>query len=518
MFQIVNIVRVEFETLGPQLRMVILTDFIRRQFLPNNQNELTPLNKIGVIPIFEIIRRANIKGLQIGVLSGSIVILPKNAADSLRKYALAIGIDPSKLILRPLSFSSNYIEVKLVGSYKDKIVHLITELFNNGIVQVIVGTKSLLGEGWDAPSINSLVIASFVGSYMLSNQMRGRAIRTQHGNPTKTANIWHLVCVETNQDYPSDDYELMVRRFRAFVGINFTKPIIENGFERLEIPLPPFNMQSINASNDIMFKHAKNREAIQKYWEISLHKNEEYVRLVEDLRVDKKILFRGLVITNVFIKLFLESLLIGFFLFIDHCQQFYLPSDFLLLLKYIAAIFLFLIIMMIPSTLKSLWLLVKHGPTKSSLLQIGTVILKTFHYMGVIKTDLNTLQVSVDEIDDSVGDIYCHLEGGSNQEKWIFLQALQELFNPIDNPRYLLITEINLMLVKKIQYHAIPSKIGAHRRYVEQFTKLWHKYVCPANYIYTRNLRGRAILVKARNHSRLRGSRQKYAKRVTRWK
>ena len=53
---------------------------------------------------------------------------------------------------------------------------------------------ALLGEGWDAPCINTLVLASSVGSFMLSNQMRGRAIRVDSAQPQKTANIWHLVC------------------------------------------------------------------------------------------------------------------------------------------------------------------------------------------------------------------------------------------------------------------------------------------------------------------------------------
>ena len=31
---------------------------------------------------------------------------------------------------------------------------------------------------------------------MLSNQMRGRAIRIWSGHPEKTSNIWHLVAVQ----------------------------------------------------------------------------------------------------------------------------------------------------------------------------------------------------------------------------------------------------------------------------------------------------------------------------------
>ncbi len=52
-----------------------------------------------------------------------------------------------------------------------------TEWLKNGDLKILVGTGSLLGEGWDCPSINSLILASQIGSFVSSNQMRGRAIR-----------------------------------------------------------------------------------------------------------------------------------------------------------------------------------------------------------------------------------------------------------------------------------------------------------------------------------------------------
>ena len=72
------------------------------------------------------------------------------------------------------------------------VVAVVTELFEQGQINALVGTKSLLGEGWDAPCINSLILATYVGSFMLSNQMRGRTIRTDKNHPDKTGNIWHL--------------------------------------------------------------------------------------------------------------------------------------------------------------------------------------------------------------------------------------------------------------------------------------------------------------------------------------
>ena len=72
---------------------------------------------------------------------------------------------------------------------------------------------------------------------MLSNQMRGRAIRTVKGCPDKTSNIWHLVCVspgKKGEPCSSEDYEMLKRRFRAFLGVSFEEDTIENGISAWE--------------------------------------------------------------------------------------------------------------------------------------------------------------------------------------------------------------------------------------------------------------------------------------------
>lgn len=53
-----------------------------------------------------------------------------------------------------------------------------------------------IDEGWDSPCVNTLILASYVGSFMLSNQMRGRAIRRDPDAPDEVSNIWHLVTAE----------------------------------------------------------------------------------------------------------------------------------------------------------------------------------------------------------------------------------------------------------------------------------------------------------------------------------
>ncbi|MEI8176171.1 MAG: restriction endonuclease subunit R, partial [Candidatus Omnitrophota bacterium] len=240
---VVDIVRLESETLKNALRLVILSDFIRAEDLPRDPADIKPVTRMGVIPIFEELRRKEDLDVKLGCLCGTMIIIPRASVDDLHRIASEHQMALNTIRCVSLPADERYVEVDLEGRTDEKAVMLITQLFTEGGITVLVGTKSLLGEGWDAPCINALILASFVGSFVLSNQMRGRAIRTYKNDIGKTANVWHLVCVQETRN-PFDrrldlgpDWEMVKRRFKAFVGVSYRETIIENGFERLGITI-----------------------------------------------------------------------------------------------------------------------------------------------------------------------------------------------------------------------------------------------------------------------------------------
>ncbi|MFX1262318.1 MAG: DEAD/DEAH box helicase family protein, partial [Promethearchaeota archaeon] len=360
LYAIQAIVSMELKALGEDLRMVILTDYIRKAYLPKSEHDLPELDRIGVVPIFEEIRRSNLEGIRLGVLSGSLIIAPTESTELLLECADECEILRDSVSVKPIA-DPDYSIVTVKGIDRQKAVQLITELFSKGGVNVLVGTKSLLGEGWDAPSINSLVLASFVGSYMLSNQMRGRAIRTDPKKPDKTSNIWHLVCVNLDSESAGNDYHIMERRFKAFLGISFVESVIENGFGRLSVGNPPFDKDEIRAINTSMTARAQDRTALRSAWETSLKRGEEGVRLVEEVKAKKARLPvpRGFVFRNTISALTWETMLIlGFFV----ARQLFswvvpignLGLSFLSFLPMLG--FLFFILRFAPKALKAVWL------------------------------------------------------------------------------------------------------------------------------------------------------------------
>ena len=184
-----DIFKAEYQALGSNLRQLVLTDFIRKDFQVHLGDKNAQFTQLGVLSYFESIHREMIEQswtVPVAVLTGSLVIIPTSAKEHLERL-----IPNSRLsydVIGQLS-QEDYLKVSISGSYHD-LVTALTQLFQDGYIKVIIGTKSLLGEGWDAPCVNSLILASFVGSFMLSNQMRGRAIRVWPDNPNKTSNIW----------------------------------------------------------------------------------------------------------------------------------------------------------------------------------------------------------------------------------------------------------------------------------------------------------------------------------------
>jgi superfamily II DNA or RNA helicase len=106
--------------------------------------------------------------------------------------------------------------VRLAGSgaaWQPRLwVELATRIFTAGSTRLLVGTRALLGEGWDAPCLNCLVDLSSAATAMAVAQSRGRALRLDPGDPDKIASNWDIVCVAPELTRGTADYERFVRK------------------------------------------------------------------------------------------------------------------------------------------------------------------------------------------------------------------------------------------------------------------------------------------------------------------
>ncbi|WP_316846284.1 DEAD/DEAH box helicase family protein [Pedobacter psychrodurus] len=516
-----RIVDFEFKHLAHHLRMVILSDYIRKEFYINSSENQIELTKMGVIPIFEKLRRENTNDKKIGVLTGSMVIIPKAACKAFETKAIKRGI--TKITLSPVPFDHDYIFIEQTEQVKNDLIRLVTAIFEEGEIEVLIGTKSLLGEGWDAPAINSLILASFVGSFVSSNQMRGRAIRTQNGNTDKTGNIWHLVTIDPTAKTGGDDFDLLKRRFKSFVGVSFKQePSIENGLNRLNLPENINQIAEAEKKNIEMFAYAADRKSLKKRWETAL---EVGVNLIEEIKIPfqeeeeyqkVKAMYLNKTIANLVATL--GSGLAGFGLqsleiLLRGSRNLKSAHDLYILLGIIGTIG---IIIFGRLTYKTLTLYIKYRDISKDIHQIGQALLSALAKAGAIQTDAS--QIYVQSEIDQYGAIFCHLEGGTTFEKSTFINALQEVIAPIDNPRYVIIRKNKFMLfVRQKDYHAVPELIGRNKNLAEYFKYQWELGVGACDLIFTRSVEGRKLILQSRIKS-LAAQFQSKVEHVNKWR
>ncbi len=281
---IVDIARLESEDLGAQLRMVVLTDHIYPELLPTTEHDRTALTKVGTVPAFEMLRRQTntLYEGDICLLSGSLIILSTHAESRLLELAYEELPTEKVIKTKPLFPGAAYCVVNTGGLANKYSVGWITTLFTEGIVRIIVGTKSLLGEGWDAPVINSLVLANTVGSFVLSNQMRGRAIRTVRNQPDKTANIWHPVVVQPDIPKGGSDVQRLARRFRAFAGPRMDgTPALQNGLDRFGQAWLNGGKATVNAFRNTIMQTATARSKLTVAWQEALAGGNQLVEAIK---------------------------------------------------------------------------------------------------------------------------------------------------------------------------------------------------------------------------------------------
>ncbi len=513
-----KIVAFEYTQLHHNLRMVILSDFIRKEYLTNDSK----LEKLGVIPIFEHLRRSLTPTPKLGVLTGALIIIPKSILSNLNQFLTPYN---SSFSCSSLPYDNQYIIIKAEEPSKRYIITGITSLFQQGFIEVLVGTKSLLGEGWDAPSINSLILASYVGSYVSSNQMRGRAIRINPFDKTKVSNIWHLACIDLTADDNGHDFQLLKRRFKSFVGIFYNEENgIENGINRLNIIERLDSHASISNYNKKIFLEAQKRKNLFQLWNNALKKG---TTLIEEIKIpfynkkrknyqsikafyfNKTIHYTlgGLISSLIYfgfdsLKAFLQSL-----------HQIKTPQDFYNWLLYVAFIGIIINSGIAYRTLK---MYIQYRDIANDFKHIGQALLQTLIQTQDIKAESSELNI-ISSIDKN-GAVYCRLKGGSSYEKLLFINALEEIVNPINNPRYIIIRKSSLFkTVSQKDYHAVPEIIGKNKQNALIFTNNWSRLVGKCDLIFTRTLEGRKLLLKSRIQS-LSSQFQDSLEHVNRWK
>ena len=484
-----RIVQCERDAMGGELRLLILTDYIKKETLDGVASRGS-FSSVNVVSIFETLRRAD-DTQEIGVLSGSLIILPEKVKLHARHTRQHIP-------------GTRYCVVDVAGSLHTAVA-AVGELFERGEIRVLIGTKSLLGEGWDSPCINALILASFVGSFVLSNQMRGRAIRIDPTHPQKVANIWHLVTVEPpyavkeramqrlaeqirqdDSQLISCDYEILKRRFDTFMGPNDRTGAIESGIGRLTAIAPPYDSEGIARIDAEMLERASHRERLRAQWQNAVRGGVVEVTAQSVVPTEKRVpVFTFWNVTLFLLLAAVQADLVR--LIIMTAMRFSAWTAVAVAVG--EGIVCYLLYRLIR------YVLLNRTPARS-IKTLGIAI-----YEALCECSLIAPSARVEcRQDKQLSYVSLYLRNASVHDQNVFNRAMAEFLSPIDNPRYLLIRR-NVLGKPSYRFSfACPSVIGKKKEYAEVLAKKLKK-VGRFELVFTRREDGRRLILTCRKKS-----------------
>ncbi|WP_116952710.1 DEAD/DEAH box helicase family protein [Jiangella endophytica] len=430
--------------------------------------------------------------------------------------------------------------VDVTGGWRSRHwVPLVTRFYETGATRALVGTRALLGEGWDARGVNTLVDLTTATTPTAVVQTRGRALRIDPDWAEKVAHTWTVVCVSEEHPGGTSSWDRFVRKHDGYFAVTDSGEIA-SGVGHVDPRLSPFApppVAEFAAENAMMLARAQDRDRVRALWEVgTLYRDE----LVHTIRVTPRrgrppgwaapaesvparrppVLVPashgavragsgpdtspvrgraaaggGAVLTAVLTAVLASAAL-------------WWPAVLTLLLAAVAG-----------------GLLVRH--TRAAQLAAGrdlaelaagpdplafaSAVADALHEAGLSDVGADAVTAAVERD----GTYRVVLAGASAETSSLFVTALDELLAPLVSPRYVVPRHLVEPLPatpdalrragrawlsghappNAVVYHAVPSVLGANVRRVRAFVAAWHRWVSGGEPVRTATPEGEGILV-----------------------
>lgn len=157
--------------------------------------------------------------------------------------------------------------VVLEGGAAPRWLRAATDALNRGWTRCLVGTRGLLGEGWDATSVTGVVDLTTATTSTAIVQTRGRSLRTDPRRPGKVAVNWTVTCVAPGRPQGDADYRRLVRKHDGWFAVDEEGDVVD-GVAHLDSRLSPDRTPSeLGELNARALARAAGAEAIRAAWD-----------------------------------------------------------------------------------------------------------------------------------------------------------------------------------------------------------------------------------------------------------
>ena len=413
---------------------------------------------------------------------------------------------------------------QVVGPWETRQwVALVTTYFQDGHCQILVGTRGLLGEGWDAKRITGLADVTAVTTITSVVQTRGRALRTDPLWPEKVAVNWSLVCVSDKHPKGGNDWDRLVRKHGGYFGIDPQGQIVD-GVAHLDPTFSPFvppPVSEFDAANARAVVRSEQRATIREQWRVG----EPYVdTAVYGIRIKERGVPGGFGFglgtgpAEVVLKPDAAelrglrrhrtrdratSLLAGAGLVAALVAG---VAGAPLLLAGGVLVGLAAAVARTRSHLRHGGELLHAAEEAPSVIRIASAVADGLLAAGLVRRGADSVEVVL----DSEGEYRCVLSGVDELEAQIFATALDEAVSPINLPRYLLPRWVRTrrdvtwwrslwagfgrLRPDGVVWHAVPTVLGVNAERAAAYARAWDHWVGGGDPVYTGSPEGQGIL------------------------
>ena len=261
-----EILRAEAAELGSRLRALVLTDFAEA-------GATVPAELAGVLDegaggamlaLRVLLADPATAALNPVLMTGQAVACGTEPATRLAQWLGSSGVEISPLADGISAVSGG------PGWVPRRYVPLITKFFAEGETRCLVGTRALLGEGWDAPAVNVVVDLTAATTPTSVVQARGRALRLDADWPEKVADNWAVVCLADGHPKGDADYGRFIRKHDRYFALSEAGDII-SGVAHVDPGLSPFaapDAAAVSELNTRMLIRAGARADVRERWNI----------------------------------------------------------------------------------------------------------------------------------------------------------------------------------------------------------------------------------------------------------
>jgi hypothetical protein len=400
------------------------------------------------------------------------------------------------------------------GSWSPSLyLPLITRYFEQGSSRCLLGTRGLLGEGWDAESINVLIDLTGVTTTTSVHQMRGRSLRLDPNEVHKVANNWDVICVARDHPKGAADYERMVRKHRNYFAITGAGEI-ESGVGHLDQRLSPFGPPAddvLAMVNRDVLERAAERDRIYTLWRVgepyrNLPTQTVRIRAQRALGVSARRLdgsapgsrsprlvkARAIAGTGLGLSSALISVAAGQDLLAIGLGGLMMAGG-------------------VGWAAHSMMTYADRLGPSSCLDDLAAAIAEALVATSLVDNRLTAAAGRVATQPD--GYYRCYLEGATLQDSNVFAESLDELLAPIQSPRWIIPRYVsgpprnffgglrllasrfaNDRIGATVVYHSVPAVLGANKTRVQAFESAWNRRVSAGKALYQDDPRAQAII------------------------